>query len=225
MTESIDELAIGDLTLEELRPVLVDALLAHVPFDGWTGAALDRAAEDLGIPADRARLVFPGGAIDMVDAFTERADQTMTARLKAMDMGSLKIRDRIRTAVQVRLEQAEPHREAVRRAVSILAMPLHAARSTRILWRTADAIWRAVGDTATDYNYYTKRITLGGIYSSTLLVWLNDQSEGQADTRAFLDRRIDGVMRFEKSKARVASLCANRPSLTRFLGRLRYPAA
>ena len=225
MTESVDELAINDLTLEELRPLLVDALLAHVPFDGWTEAALSRAAEDLGIPADRARLVFPGGAIDMVDAYTARADEAMTARLEAMDIRSMKIRERIRMAVRVRLEQAAPHREAVRRAVSILALPQNAARSAKTLWRTADAMWRAAGDTATDYNYYTKRLTLGGVYSSTLLVWLDDQSEDLSETWGFLDRRIEGVMRFEKTKARVQSLANRRPSLTRFLGRLRYPAA
>jgi len=224
MTESKDEMAACDMTLEELRPVLVDALLGHVPFDGWSAAALDQAAADLGIPAERARLVFPGGPIDMVDAYTARADARMAARLAVLDLPSMKIRERIRTAVSVRLEQALPHREAVRRAVSILAMPQNAARSARVLWRTADAMWRAAGDTATDYNYYTKRITLGGVYASTLLVWLDDESEGLADTHDFLDRRIDGVMRFEKAKARVTTLAANRPSLTRFLGRLRYPA-
>lgn len=225
MTEFTDELAIGDLTLDELRPVLVDALLNHVPFDGWTQAALSRAAEDLGIPADRASLVFPGGGIDMVDAFIARLDEQMTAQLDALGLPLMKIRDRIRTAVRVRLELSASHREAIRRAVSTLAMPQNTARLAQILWRTADSMWRAAGDTATDYNYYTKRITLGGIYSSTLLVWLDDQSEGLADTWGFLDRRIDGVMRFEKSKAQVQKLCANRPSLSRFLGRLRYPAA
>lgn len=224
MTEFNDQLAIEDLTLAELRPVLVDALLAHVPFDGWTEAALERAAEDLGIPANRARLAFPEGAVDMVDAFTERADAAMAARLEALDVRSMKIRERIRLAVTVRLEQAAPHRESVRRAVSILAMPQNAARSARTLWRTADAMWRAAGDTATDYNYYTKRLTLGGVYSSTLLVWLDDQSEDMAETLGFLDRRIDGIMRFEKAKVRVQSAASRRPSLVRFLGRLRYPA-
>jgi len=219
MIESIDE-----LTLEELRPVLVEALLNHVPFDGWTEAALAHAAADLGIPASRARLAFPGGVIDMVDAYAAWADARLAAQLDTLNLGAMKIRERIRTAVRVRLEQAAPHREAVRRAVAVLAMPQNAACSARILWRTADTMWRAAGDTATDYNYYTKRITLGGVYSSTLLVWLDDQSDGLADTWSFLDRRIDGVMRFEKTKARVMSLAANRPSLTRFLGRLRYPA-
>lgn len=219
------DLAIGDLTLDELRPVLVGALLNHVPFDGWTQAALTRAAEDLGIPADRAALVFPGGSIDMVDAFIARLDQQMSAQLDGLGLAAMKIRERIRSAVRVRLELSLPYREAIRRAVSILAMPQNAVRSAKILWRTADAIWRSAGDTATDYNYYTKRITLGGIYSSTLLVWLDDQSEGLVETWGFLDRRIDSVMQFEKSKARVQKLCASRPSLSRFLGRLRYPAA
>ena len=225
MTEFTDELAISDLTLDELRPVLVDALLNHVPFDGWTRAALDRSAEDLGIPADRAALGFPGGAVDMGDAFIARLDQQMAAELDALGLASMKIRERIRTAVRVRLELSLPHRETIRRAVSILAMPQNAVRATKTLWRTADAMWRAAGDTATDYNYYTKRATLSGVYSSTLLVWLDDESDGLSETWGFLDRRIDSVMQFEKSKARVQKLCANRPSLSRFLGRLRYPAA
>ncbi len=225
MTEFTDELAISDLTLDELRPVLVDALLNHVPFDGWTQAALARAAEDLGIPENRAELVFPGGAVDMVDAFIARVDAQMSEQLAALDLPSMKIRERIRTAVRTRLEVSAPHREAIRRAISILALPQNAARGTRILWRSVDEMWRAAGDTATDYNYYTKRATLAGVYSSTLLVWLDDESEALSETWGFLDRRIESVMRFEKTKARVQKISANRPSLSRFLGRLRYPAA
>lgn len=225
MTDFTNELAISDLTLDELRPVLVDSLLNHVPFDGWTQAALARAAEDLGIPESRAELVFPGGAIDMVDAFIARLDDQMAAQLEALDLSAMKIRDRIRTIVRTRLDLSLPHREAIRRGISILGLPQNAVRATKILWRTADSMWYAAGDTATDYNYYTKRATLAGIYSSTLLVWLNDESDGLSETWGFLDRRIDSVMRFEKAKARVQKVSANRPSLSRFLGRLRYPAA
>lgn len=224
MSESTHEMAVEDLTLEELRPVLAEAILNHVPFDGWSESALSHAAADLGIPAERARLVFPEGAIDMVDAYTALADARMATRLAALDLPAMKIRERIRTAVQVRLEEALPHREAVRRALSVLALPQNAARAAKTLWRTADAMWRAAGDTATDFNYYTKRMTLGGVYSATLLVWLDDTSEGLADTWGFLDRRIENIMQFEKAKARVKTATANAPSLVRFLGRLRYPA-
>ena len=212
-----------DPTLAELRPLLIAATLPHVPFDGWSAAALRAGAADAGIDADLAQVVFDGPA-DMVDAYTALADARMTAALEAAGIGSMKVRDRIRLAVRTRLEQAAPHREAVRRALAVLAMPGNAALGARILWRTADAMWRAAGDTATDYNHYTKRLILGGVYSATLLVWLDDASEDHADTWAFLDRRIDGVMRFEKAKARMTSGFENRPSLVRFLGRLRYPA-
>jgi len=213
----------AEMTLDELRLPLVEAMLPHVPFDGWTRRAAERACEDLGVPPERARIVFPGGAGETVAAYTELADSRMLEALAGVDMGVLKIRDRIRLCVRTRLEQAAPHREAVRRALAVLAMPQNLALSARLLWRSVDAMWRAAGDTATDYNHYTKRLMLGGVYSSTLLVWVDDKSEGLADTWAFLDRRIDDVMRIEKAKARFASGGERRPSLTRFLGRLRYP--
>lgn len=213
----------AEMTLDELRPVLVEALLPNVPFDGWTPKSAEQGCRDLGVPPERARLVFPGGAADMVGAYIEKADADMTAALEAAGIGTMKIRERIRLAVWTRLQQATPHREAVRRALGILGMPQNLVLSARTLWRTADAMWRAAGDTATDYNHYTKRITLGAVYASTLLVWLDDESEEQADTAAFLDRRIEGVMKFEKTKARALGQGDNLPSLTRFLGRLRYP--
>jgi ubiquinone biosynthesis protein COQ9 len=213
----------NEMTLDELRLPLVEAMLPHVPFDGWSRAAAERACEDLGVPPERSRIVFPGGAGDMVAAYTELADRRMLEGLAGVDLGALKIRNRIRLLVRTRLEQAAPHREAVRRTLAVLAMPQNLGLSTRLLWRSADTMWRAAGDTATDFNHYTKRLLLGGVYSSTLLVWLDDKSEGFAETWAFLDRRIENVMRIEKAKARFAGGGERRPSLTRFLGRLRYP--
>jgi ubiquinone biosynthesis protein COQ9 len=138
-------------------------------------------------------------------------------------MAKLKIREKIRALVWQRLETMGPAREAVRRAIAILAMPQNLPLALRISWRTADLMWRLAGDTSTDFNHYTKRITLGGVYGSTLLVWLDDQSEGWSGTSAFLDRRIDDVMKFEKFKAEWRGSTDQRLSLTRFLGRLRYP--
>ena len=214
-------LPITELTLAELRPLLIDAVLPHVPFDGWSDTAIELAGADLGLPPGRARLAFSDGPAAMVDAYIRRADDRMLAGL---DLADLKIRDRIRTAVRTRFEQAATEREAVRRAVAILALPQNAALAARTLWRTADTIWRAAGDTATDYNHYTKRLILGGVYSATLMVWLADESENSTDTWAFLDRRIDGIMRFEKTKSRLLTLTTRLPSPARFLGRLRYPA-
>lgn len=217
-------LPVEEWTLDELRPLLIEHMLPHVPFDGWTDKALALAAEEIGIPADRTHIAFPGGSADMVAAYIALADRRMLEELEARNIGSLKVRERITLAVRVRLEQATPHREAVRRALAILAMPQNLVLGSRTLWQTADAMWRAAGDTATDYNHYTKRLTLGGVYSTTLLVWLNDESVDLAETWAFLDRRIADVMRFEKTKAQFVGTGDRLPSLARFLGRLRYPA-
>ncbi|MBB4632474.1 COQ9 family protein [Sphingosinicella soli] len=215
----------ADMTLDELRPVLIEALLPNVAFDGWSETALDAAAITVGIPADRARLVFSGGAADMIDAWIQKADRDMATELERRGGGTLKIRDRITTAIRIRIEQARPHKEAVRRALAVLAQPQHAAFSARTLWRSADAMWRAAGDSATDFNYYTKRMSLGAVYAATLLFWLQDESENDTETFAFLDRRIETIMQVEKMKARFREQASHRPRLSRFLGRLRYPVA
>lgn len=212
-----------DMTLDELRPHLVEAMLPHVPFDGWTLAAVDAAATDLGIAPAMARLVFPGGAVDMVDAYIATADTAMAAALDTPEYRALKVRQKITTAIRTRLEQAIPHREAIRRSAAVLALPGNTARAARLTWRTADSIWRLAGDTATDFNHYSKRALAGSVYATTLLYWLNDESEAFADTWAFLNRRIEGIMRIEKAKARLRGNDMERLSLARFLGRLRYP--
>ncbi|MEO0500857.1 MAG: COQ9 family protein [Pseudomonadota bacterium] len=202
-TPTSKAIAPADMTLDELRPLLVRDMLPDIAFDGWGQDALELAADRIGIPLDRANLVFPGGEIDMILAWLDVADADMLAALKSEGVETMKIRDRIRRGVEIRLEQAEPHKEAVSSAVRILARPQHAGVSARRLWATADAIWRAAGDRATDYNHYTKRAILSGLYSATLMYWLQDDEPNFEATRAFLGRRIDGVMRFEKTKADV----------------------
>ena len=209
-----------DPTLDELRPRLVAAMVPHVAFDGWTAASLAAGARDAGIDPDVAGLVFPGGAVAMAVAYTDLASVRMTAALAGAP--PMKVRDAVTRAVRLRLEQAEGEREAVRRTVAVLA--LHPTVSARTTWATADAIWRACGDTATDFNHYSKRATLGAVYAATLLYWLADESEGRADTWAFLDRRIAGIMAFEKAKARVTAFTGRLPDVAQLLGRLRYPA-
>lgn len=216
---------LADLTLDELRPLLVEAMLPHVPFDGWSRKAAEAAAGDLGLPPAITGLAFPGGGMEMVEAYLALADARMLRALDQPQFRALKVRARIATAIRTRLEQAAPHREAARRALALLALPLHAPRAACLAWKTADSIWFAAGDTATDFNHYSKRMIAAAVYTSTLLFWLNDDSEGFADSWAFLDRRIEGVMRLEKLKAKLrAPDDSERPSLTRFLGRLRYPA-
>ena len=213
-----------DLPLEELRPRLVAAMLPNVPFDGWSAAARDLAADSEGIDRDIAAMALPDAAT-MVDAYTQRADALMTEAMVAAGVDTMKIRDRIRLALTSRLEAADPDKEAVRRALQVLLLPANAPLAASTLWRTADAMWRAAGDTATDLNHYSKRVILGGVYSATLLYWLDDDSENFEATRAFIDRRIEGVMRFEKTKAQVKKSLGWVPDPARFLGRLRYPVS
>ncbi len=213
-----------DMTLDELRDALAPRLAANAAFDGWSEAAVAMAAAELGVPADRARLAFPNGPMQMIDAWFDAIDRGMLAAFPSERIAALKVRERIRELVLFRLERIAPQREALRRALSVLAMPANALDGARLAWRSADRIWRLAGDTATDFNHYSKRGLLIGVYASTSLVFLDDQSEGLADTKAFLDRRIEDVMRFEKAKARWRGGNRYRPSLSRFLGRLRYPA-
>ena len=213
-----------DPTLDDMRKTLSAELPHHAAFDGWTPAALDRAAEATGIDPAIAALAFPDGAIDMIDGWFAEVDRRMLAALPADTLAAMKIRARIAALVEARIDVLAPDIEALRRALAILALPQNLARAARLGWRAADTMWRAAGDTATDFNHYSKRTLLGGIYTATLLAMLDDESEGLADTRAFLGRRIDGIMRFEKFKARFSHSAPERLSLARFLGRLRYPA-
>ena len=209
--------------LEQLRRKLALAVGENAVFDGWTRAAVDSAAGQLGIDAVQARLAMPKSQAGMIDLYIQEVDRGLEAYFTPERLAKLKIREKIRALVWRRLEIMGPAREAVRRALAILAMPQNIPLALRISWRTADVMWRIAGDTSTDFNHYTKRMTLGAVYGSTLLVWLDDQSEGWTETAAFLDRRIDDVMQFEKFKAQWRGSGDQRLSLSRFLGRLRYP--
>ena len=212
---------IDDIPLADLRPQLVAAMLPNVPFDGWTALARDAAADVVGVDRDIAAMALPDAAA-MVEAYIAHADAAMVAAMA--DCARLKVRDRIRLALRSRLEAATPDREAVRRTLAVLAQPQNAGLAARSLWRTADAMWRAAGDTATDFNHYSKRAILGAVYSASLLYWLDDDSDDQSATWAFIDRRIDGIMAFEKTKASAKQALAWVPNPARLLGRLRYPA-
>lgn len=218
-----DKIAVTDLTLDEMREVLAAALPNHAAFDGWSEQALAMAAADTGIDPAVARLAFPGGAMDMIDAWFAHVDAQMLAALPPERLSAIKIRERITALVEARIDAVIPNLEALRRAAQILVQPLNVARAAKLGWRAADVMWRAAGDTATDYNHYTKRALLSGVYGSTVTVLLADDSENHADTRAFLRRRIENVMQFEKAKARFSHSAPDRLSLARFLGRLRYP--
>lgn len=213
-----------DMTLDELKAALAPRLGKHAGFDGWGEAALAMAADELNVPADRARLAFPGGAAEMVDAWFDWVDKAMLNAFAPDQVAAMKIRDRIRNLLLFRFETLAPYREALRRALAILALPRNAPEGARLAWRSADRIWRLAGDEAADFNHYSKRAILIGVYGSTTMIFLGDESEDLAETRAFLDRRIDDVMRFEKAKARWKGAGGPPFSLSRLLGRLRYPA-
>jgi ubiquinone biosynthesis protein COQ9 len=204
---------------------LLAAILPHVTFDGWSEAAFRAAASETGIAPELARAICPRGALDLAVAFHRQGDREMEAALAGEDLSALRFRDRVARAVRLRLEGAD--REVVRRGASLFALPQNAATGVGLIWGTADAIWRALGDRSDDINWYSKRATLSAVYSATVLFWLADDSEGHQATWQFLDRRIEGVMRFEKFKAGVR----DNPVLGRMLegplkalGRVRPPA-
>jgi ubiquinone biosynthesis protein COQ9 len=208
--------------LELIRRQLALAVGENAVFDGWTQAAVDAAAAQLGIDQAQARLAMPKDQAGKVETYIHAVDCALEEWFTPEKLAGLKIREKIRSILWKRLEIMEPAREAVRRALSILAMPQNVPAGLKSGWHTADVMWRIAGDTSTDYNHYTKRLMLGGVYASTLLVWLDDASEGFMETRSFLDRRIDDVMKIEKAKAQWQG--QEHFSVSRFLGRLRYPA-
>ena len=201
-----------------MRGRILDKALAHVPFDGWSEKALMAGAEDAGYDPAMALDAFPGGVPDALDFAAARADAEMLEALEAKGLDKLRVRDRVATAVRARLELSTPHREAIQRALAVLALPHNLPLAAKTLWRTVDAIWYAAGDQATDFNYYTKRGLLAGVYSATLLYWLNDHSPDHADSWDFLERRLDEVMQVPKAMARAREALERLPSPFRLFG-------
>jgi ubiquinone biosynthesis protein COQ9 len=224
MERNVPEPIPADATLDDMRALLAAELPHHAGFDGWTPVALERAAAGTGIDPAVARLAFPGGAVDMIDAWFAYVDTAMLADLPPEKLSAMKIRARITALVEARLDLVAVDIEALRRALAVLALPQNLVHAAKLNWRAADAMWRAAGDTATDLNHYSKRAILGGVYAATIVAMMADESGDRADTRAFLGRRIEGIMRFEKFKARFSHSAPERISLARFVGRLRYPA-
>jgi ubiquinone biosynthesis protein COQ9 len=185
---------------DTIRDQLLDAILPHVPFDGWTPAAFRAAAADLGMEKAVAETACPRGAMDLAIAYHRRGDAAMVAAMKASEMSEMRFRDKVATALKLRVEALDD-REAVRRASALFALPQNAAEGAKLIWETADHVWTTLGDTSRDVNWYTKRATLSGVWASTVLFWLGDESPLAKDTKDFIDRRIDNVMQIEKAKA------------------------
>lgn len=212
------------MTLGELRLELAPRIAAAAAFDGWSDEAVATAAQEAEVDPALAAHAFSGGAMDMIAAWIADVDARMTQAFADGALAALPVRERIRRLVRFRLEAISGREEALRRALAIMAMPHHVPEALRLGWHSADLMWRLAGDAASDFNHYTKRAILAGIYAATLAVLVDDTSEGKADTAAFLDRRIAGIMRFEKAKAQLLRPADERFSVARLLGRLRYPA-
>ena len=209
----------GDLDRERTQILL--ATLPHVPFDGWTQVVIEAGIADAGLDSDLAWRAFPGGPADVVEFFSQYADRKMVAVLENMPLEDMRVRDRIAEVVRVRLDLLAGHREAVRRALAFLALPAHTALGMSCLARTVDKMWRAAGDTSTDFNFYTKRGLLAGVYGATLLAWLADETEDFSDTWAFLERRIGDVMEIQKARGRLDKIVADLPDPLAVLRRFR----
>jgi ubiquinone biosynthesis protein COQ9 len=191
---------------------VLEAALPHVPFDGFSDKVLRRAGKEAHIGKDRLVRLFPQGPLSLVEAYSVIADADMEAKLASLELGKMKVRERIATAVKTRIAVLRSHKEAARRAAAFLSLPPHLPLGTRLLYGTVDCMWRAVGDKSTDFNFYTKRAILSAVYATTLMRWFNDQSEGESETWAFLADRIENVMQFEKFKAEMRTRFSQVPT-------------
>ncbi len=205
----------------EARDNLLLAMLPHVLFDGWSRDALAAGQKDLGDNAPDFNIVFPGGLREVAKHFGAHIDRAMLAELAAANIEKMPVRERITEGVRVRLRLLQPHKESIRRLLAFLSLPGNHLTGLRITLKTVDAIWHAAGDTATDFNYYTKRGLLAGVYGSTILYWLSDNSEGYVETEAFLARRINEVLQIPKFQSKITKRLER---LSRPLRRFRRPA-
>lgn len=210
-------MATGPEELARARERILKTTLGHVPFDGWSAKALEAGIRESGVTGPAARLAFQGGLSELAEYYSRFADERMLAALDAKTIGAMKMRARVAHVVRLRLDQAAAEREAVRRLMSWLTLPGNQGLGAKCLYRTVDAMWHGVGDTSTDFNFYTKRAMLAAVLAATVLYWLDDDSEGFTATWDFLDRRIDEVMEIEKAKARFGEFLKNLPDPFRIL--------
>jgi len=213
--------------MQNQNPVIDDLLAAallHVTFDGWSDTTFKAAADDVGVDISLARSLCPRGAVDLAIAFHKAGDAAMVERLSTEGLTDLRFRDKIAAAVRFRLEAVDD-KDLVRRGSALFSLPQYAADGAKLIWGTADAIWTTLGDSSDDVNWYTKRATLSAVYGSTVLFWLGDETPGDTAAWAFLDRRIDDVMQFEKFKATMQKNPLINRMFEATLGRVRAPSA
>jgi len=205
------------------RRAILEAALIEADFGGWSLETLRAAADKAGVARERQRLAFPRGVLDLIEFYSATADAAMIESLKGHELAAMKVRERVTLAVRLRIEALAAHKPAARAALHHLAAPLFAGEGLKLLYRTVDTIWRAIGDTSTDFNFYSKRTLLAGVYASTLWTWTEDMCEDGTKTWAFLDRRIENVMGIEKAKAGLRGALAKFPDPLKILSALRYP--
>ena len=194
-----------------LKEAVLKAALKDAPFDGFTDGLLAKAGKTVGVDKAAVARLFPDGPLSLIEYYSTSLDEVMGDKLAQVDLPKLKVRQRIKVAVLTRLALLAPHKEAARRAAALMTLPMHAGRAAKMMYRTVDAMWRAAGDTSTDFNFYTKRGILAGVYGSTLARWFADTGEDETATEAFLDARIENVMQFEKFKAKARETLSHFP--------------
>lgn len=214
----------SEIERSEERDRAIEAVLPHVAADGWTERALRAGLADAGFAPDDLSFLFPRGPIEAIEVWADLVDRRMVERVRVMPLDTMRVRDKVAAAVMARLAEVEPHKEAARRALALLALPVHAGAAARITARTVDSVWRAIGDRSADFNWYTKRATLAAVYGATLLFWLGDDSPAAERTRAFLDRRIEALMLIPRLQKRIDAVVSRLPDPFRLLGRLRRAA-
>lgn len=210
-------------SLDDLKDQILAAALPRVEFYGFTERLLKETAQEVGADDSQMAAMYPRGAADLVVQYSTDCDRQMAQHLAAEDMSKLKIRERAIRTIRARIDVADRHKHAAKRAAAFLTFPLNAADGVQCLARTADAMWTAMGDRSADFSWYTRRVTLGAVYSACLVYWFKDASDGYADTQAFIERRIADVMQFEKVKAQAGKIVSGMPNLFTLAGRFRYP--
>ncbi|MEE9272796.1 MAG: COQ9 family protein [Robiginitomaculum sp.] len=209
-------------TSDKARAAILEAALLIVPFEGWSGSTLIQAVKDAGLPKGAEELYFAGGCLELIEFWNAQCDRQVEQDLAKIDLKTMRIRDKVTAGVLARFYAIGPHEEAVRRAISRTALPDGLSLSPKILWAASDTIWRSIGDTSTDFNYYTKRTILSAVISSGLVSWLSDNDPDKEKARAFLGARIENVMQFEKTKFKVQSKLGDIPNPLEILGQIRH---
>ncbi|MTJ80200.1 MAG: COQ9 family protein [Telmatospirillum sp.] len=204
--------------LQDLRDRLVLAALFQVPFEGWCQKALQEAAKDEGLDPTIGERLFPAGVVEAVAHFSDLADRRMIEAATSEDLTSMRLTQRIRWLIRNRIETWADQRESIRRAVTFLTLPNNAKWAAKASWRTADAIWYAAADRATDFSYYTKRATLAGVFTATLLYWLQDESDDFSDSWGFLDRRLADALRVTRWRLSVQRRLTKCPNPLQLFG-------